>query len=42
MGMLLVKMSNNGEKKPEDTTSSSQSGPPVEGRGPQPTLKIFS
>jgi hypothetical protein len=39
--MTLTKMPNSGEMKPEETTSSRLTEPPVEGSGHQPTFKSF-
>ena len=39
--MKLLEMSNSGGMEPEETTSSSQTGTPVDGWGHQTTFKIF-
>jgi hypothetical protein len=40
--VTLAGMPNNGEMESEETTSSSQTGPPVKGWGHQPTCKLLT
>ena len=40
--MTLAKMPNSGDIEPEETTSSTQTGPSVERQGHQPTYKTFN
>jgi hypothetical protein len=42
MRVILAEMLNSGGMKPEETTSSKQTGPSVSGSGHQPTFKYLT